>query len=80
MILRFLSLFQRKYPQMKSRCVKNEQSEKVRRFAGRLLPVRRRASAMTQREFVDLCRDGSPAEITLALRDEKLSPARAPAA
>ena len=35
------------------------------------------ASAMTQREFVDLCRDGSPAEITLALRDEKLSPARA---
>ena len=35
------------------------------------------AAAMTQREFVDLCRDGSPAEITLALRDEKLSPVKA---
>ena len=35
------------------------------------------AAAMTQREFVTLCRDGSPAEITLALRNEKLSPLKA---
>lgn len=34
-------------------------------------------SAMTQKEFVDLCRDGDPAEITLALRNEKLSPVKA---
>ncbi|MCI6260614.1 MAG: ankyrin repeat domain-containing protein [Pyramidobacter sp.] len=34
-------------------------------------------SAMTQKEFVDLCRDGDPAEITLALRNENLSPVKA---